>query len=79
MYTDTVGQLAPSSYCNVLIEALLLPVVEAAAGLSEGGQRSFVGVAISIFTNELRRAIVCNTLTYTYVRRWKRFHKRICF
>lgn len=61
----TVGQLAPSSYCNVLIEALLLPVVEAAAGLSEGGQRSFVGVAINIFTNEFRRAIVCNTLTYT--------------
>ena len=55
----------PGSYCNEVIEELLLPVMEAVQGLTaESAQLSFLTLTVSIFLSELRRVITTNKRTY---------------
>ena len=55
----------PGSYCNVVIEELLLPVIEAVLGLTaESAQLSLLTLTVSIFLSELRRVITTNKRTY---------------
>ena len=55
----------PESYCNELIEGLLLPVIEAATGVTaESAQLSFLMLTICIFLSEMRKAITANKKLY---------------
>lgn len=55
----------PGSYCNLLIEELLLPAMEAGRGIVEQkAQLAFLLLAINVFLNGLRKTITANRHTY---------------
>lgn len=56
----------PSTYCDIIVEQLIVPTVEAALLLEEHAQRSYMELCASILFNEYRRVIVRNKQTYRY-------------
>lgn len=57
--------LEPGSYCSEFIEGLLLPVIEAARGLTnERTQVAFLMLTINVFLSELRKSMTANKKTY---------------
>lgn len=59
------SQLEHSSYCDLVIEYLLLPMVDAADRLPAVQQRSFVYLMITVFLGEYRKAITFNKRLYS--------------
>ena len=57
----------PSTYCDIIVEQLIVPTVEAALLLEEHSQRSYMELCASILFNEYRRVIVQKKQTYRYV------------
>ena len=55
----------PGSYCNLLIEELLLPAMEAGRGIADQkAQLAFLLLAINVFLSGLRKTITANRHTY---------------
>lgn len=63
--TERIHQIKPSTYCDSVIDVLVLPIVEAAGGLPDDTQAVFVGLLTTILMNELRKLITSNEKTYT--------------
>ena len=61
---DHLTELSPSSYCEVVKEQLIFPVVEAAGALAEDPQKAFVGLSVCILMNEFRRMITSHKKAY---------------
>jgi hypothetical protein len=54
-----------SSYCDVLMGHLLLPMTEAALKLPEGGQTCFLYLMSIVFWSEYRKTITLNKRLYS--------------
>ena len=55
----------PGSYCNLLIEELLLPAVEAARGIADhSAQLAFLLLTVNVFLSKLRKTITANRHIY---------------
>ena len=56
----------PSSYCEVVVEQLLMPITEAALPLEDEGQAQwvFLALSLSIFYTEYRKTILQHRHTY---------------
>lgn len=61
---DSLRQVSPSGYCEAVVSHLLLPVVEAALALPEEPQKAFLGLAVCVLVNEMRKTITANRRTY---------------
>ena len=58
----------PGSYCQLLIEELLLPVMEAARGIAnQKAQLAFLLLTINVFLSRLRSTITAKKHMYRYV------------
>lgn len=64
-YPGQYSQLEHSSYCDLVIEYLLLPMVDAADRLPAVEQRSFVYLMNAVFLGEYRKAITSNKRLYS--------------
>lgn len=68
MIISSVGAVRhskPSHYCELVVEYLLFPVVEAGAKLPTLPQKTFVYLLVAIFYNEYRGLITSNKKLYT--------------
>lgn len=60
LHTERRHQSRPSDYCEVIIKNLFLPLMKAAALLSEEQQRNIFYLLLSVFFNVLRKTITSN-------------------